>query len=63
LTAAALPPLATREEEAVGAADWAPRPREEAEVPPAAALPPEPTTPLDPLAAAEPPPALTVEAD
>ena len=39
------------------------RGREEAEVPPAAALPPVPTTPLEPLAPTEPAPVPTVETD
>src|SRR5438477_11761487 len=63
LTAAALPPVPRLEDEALGVFDSAPRPREEADVPPAAALPPVPTTPLDPLAPAEPAPVPPVDAD
>jgi hypothetical protein len=63
LTAAALPPVARLDDESVAVVDWAPRPSEEAEVPPAAALPPVPTTPLEPLAPTEPAPVPTVETD
>jgi hypothetical protein len=51
------------EDDSVGVVEVAPTPRDEAEVPPAAALPPEPITPLLLPGIVEPAPVPTVDAD
>jgi hypothetical protein len=51
------------EDDSVGVADVAPTPSDDAEVPPAAALPPEPITPLLAPGVVEPAPVPTLDAD
>jgi hypothetical protein len=53
----------SEEDDWLGVVDWAPRPSEEAEVSPEAALPPEPTVPLALPGLTDPAPVPTVEAD
>src|SRR5439155_23819760 len=63
LVAAALPPVLRLEDDWLGVVDSAPRPSEEADVPPVAALPLEPTTPLELSGVTEPAPVPIVDAD
>src|SRR5829696_9193992 len=63
LAVAALLPVPSEDEDWLGVVEVAPVPSEVAEVPPDAALPPDPIVPLLPVGVVEPAPLPTVEAD